>query len=276
MNARTLWSYCLAALFLTGWSLIAIGQIAAQGNAGIGQVGGLSGQGGFGIGDIGGNTGGNNTGGNNTGGNNTGGNNTGGLNTGGTGSGGSTGGTPPDLQVGGLIDNLAGTIEPPPNDRYFGFVGQTGDRLNETGFVGGYSEFIGPTSEGSYGGGGFNDSSGNATNRAGGGAGGGRTGTGQNVNGFTVSRTQPIRTRIAPSFRSPSISPARRTQRFDRVMLRVPKLRGMAGNVNVTMNGNTAVINGVVENDQQLQLIERQLRLEPGVSRIENQARVGF
>jgi hypothetical protein len=174
------------------------------------------------------------------------------------------------------LDNLDIGMDfvPTPNDRYRGFVGPTSESMlnNENGIV-----FVGPSSEvgeaGSYGGQ-------QGTGTAGGGNGGGGFQNGGNLGfgtanetNFTVDRPLPIRTRLVPNFLSPARTDSLINSRFNRRISRMPVTRNFGANVQVSFEGQTAYLRGTVRNSQQADLLERQLRLEPGVYRIVNELR---
>jgi hypothetical protein len=88
------------------------------------------------------------------------------------------------------------------------------------------------------------------------------------------SATPAIRTRLRSAISGPRTSPAAiqqaANQRF-RVLPSQPQLRG----VNVTMQGDTAVIRGQVNSQRDRRMSQMLMMLEPGVRRVDNQITVG-
>jgi hypothetical protein len=250
------------------------------------QGGGTGGTGGTGTGGTG--TGGTGTGG--TGG--TTGTNTGGANTGGTGN---TGGTnsqtaqPLDLSQSGQL-NLAPTAPAIVDLRNQGFVGATGDKIIAQGFIGVSTQLTGgqPAAGASFGGGS------NTGTGGGGGAGGGRTTTGgannalglggiggRNVGGGANSlgnsnqiTRRSLRNRLSNQIAVERIQPAVISNRFQSRLDRLPSTTGVFEGVQIQLSSGTAMISGIVESAEVANRIERQLRLEPGVYRIENRLSV--
>ncbi len=97
---------------------------------------------------------------------------------------------------------------------------------------------------------------------------------GTTENGFNVFRTTPIRTRIVRSFRAPTVSPSFVSTRVNRRLAQLPATRQFSRSMNVIMQGRTAIIAGTAESQTQIDRLRRQLRLEPGVSKIETQVRL--
>ena len=95
-----------------------------------------------------------------------------------------------------------------------------------------------------------------------------------NTNGFELPRQQTqLRSRIVPRFSSRPMAPAfvsrQVNQRFNQTMLRQS---GM--NANISVQGRTAIITGTAPTQQRARVLSRQLRFEPGISRVRNQ--MGF
>ena len=107
-----------------------------------------------------------------------------------------------------------------------------------------------------------------------GGLGGGLGALGNLFGAFGQGGTQAtrpvIRTRLRSAIAVPPIPPARvqqvATYRFRSLPSQSQQLRG----INVTMQGRTAVISGVVGNERDRRMSEMLMRLEPGVSRVDN------
>lgn len=106
----------------------------------------------------------------------------------------------------------------------------------------------------------------------GGGFGGGRGGF--NTQGQNSQTQTTIRATVKIGFSYPGPSAQVRSQAINRRLERVP-LPGSANNVQVQMNGRTAVLVGSVESTDDGLLIERLLSLEPGIDGVDNQLTVG-
>ena len=179
-----------------------------------------------------------------------------------------------DLSFGNLGDNNSSNSRFPS-----GFVGSSFQNTISSGngypvhvselggFVGSTAEAVGGPA--STGGGG----TGGGTRGGGGGFRGG--GNGQNPNGLTINRDRQIRSRLVASFNPRPNTARQMTSRFSRRVAAMPRIRD-AGSVNVSIQNGTAVLTGTVRDARQAEAIERQLRLEPGVNRIENRTKVGF
>lgn len=133
---------------------------------------------------------------------------------------------------------------------------------------------------------GFSDvsaASGRGGGGAGGGQGGGLGGFGRafgglggfgnlfgNLNNQGSTSKPAIRTRLRSAVSGPALPPAQvqqvASQRFQSLASQ-PQLQGIA----VRMQGRTAVISGEVRSDRDRRMSELLMRLEPGVSRVENQ-----
>ena len=116
----------------------------------------------------------------------------------------------------------------------------------------------------------------NTTNPGGGGPGGGGGGA-QSINvsdGIFINRTNPTRARLVPRFRSPNYSPNFVSGRVNQRLSALPSTRSARNSMNVVMQGSTAIIRGNAQNREQMMRIARQLRLEPGVSRVVSQVSV--
>ena len=185
-------------------------------------------------------------------------------------------GTQPD----GNVDPVdAVKLETSEDTRNQGFIGSTATRVTELGFVGASSETSGPPlAAGATFGGGVN------TGGAAGGAGGGRAagGGGQigqgfggagTQNGFSVTR-QSLRARLVPSFSAPVVSSAVVADRFKASFARLPESLNMSGQYQVSVNNRTATITGFVPTRADSDRLVRQLRLQPGIYKIDNQLQV--
>ncbi len=147
-----------------------------------------------------------------------------------------------------------------------GFIGATGSNVQELGFVGGLSQFVGGSTEGSFGGD-VNANSGSAGGRGGGNAGFSGGGT---ANGFQLVRPKYIRTRLRANFDAPQIPNEFISNQFSNRLNQLPAV-GSSPTVNESINNRTATITGRTSSPEAAVRIERQLRLEPGVSRVVNQ-----
>jgi osmotically-inducible protein OsmY len=56
--------------------------------------------------------------------------------------------------------------------------------------------------------------------------------------------------------------------------MRIPAVQSMIGNVDVAINGQTAVLTGAVSTPAERERIERLARLEPGIYSIDNRITV--
>ena len=198
----------------------------------------------------------------------------GGIGGGGIGGGGIGGGG--DSGIGNIGDALtSGQIEDLRNQ---GFVGATGTRIQELGFVGPPGETSGPplTAGASFGGG-VNDGGGGG---AGGGFGGGGGGGGNNQQngfggigqgkGFQVVR-KGVRTALTPRFASPTRSSRQISTRFSNRIRRQPNMANDGGGMFVSINGRVATVSGFAQSEAERSRFMRQLRLEPGIDRIVDQ-----
>jgi hypothetical protein len=192
----------------------------------------------------------------------------------GTGTGGGIGG-----DGGAFGDNFGDVLggEETADQRNQGFVGATGTRIQENGFIGSPGELSASpiAGDGSFGGG---------TNDVGGG-GGGANGGGNNRNrnngfggtgdtkGFEVFRSS-VRANLRPQFSSPQLSSVQIANRFQSRVQRIPNMTNDGSGVQISITNQTATIQGFVGSFEELNRIQRQLRLEPGVYRINNQAQV--
>lgn len=102
---------------------------------------------------------------------------------------------------------------------------------------------------------------------------GGANGNG-NTNGFNVDRVTPIRSRVVRAFRAPTVAPNFVAGRMNNRLSNLPATRAFNQSMSVSMQGRTAIISGTAQTQTQVDRIRRQLRLEPGVSRIESRVRL--
>jgi hypothetical protein len=305
---------CLTALFLAATSLngSAFAQGGGGGTGGGGGIGGGGGTGGGGgIGGGGGNTGGGGFGGGGTGGGssnlgttqsggtgsfNSGSSNFGGQSTGGT-SQGTTGGT---AGGGGVTNssqplnldnqlNITPTTPTAVDERNQGFIGPNAQQIITQGFVGASTQLSGaqPANGTSFGGG---------VNTQGAGAGGGggiggaqglrATGTngglGRNAmgglggfgNNATAGVRRNVRNRLVNQVQVNRVPAAEVAQRFTTRLDRIPLAANAGNDVKIALENGTAVLTGSVPSSEAANRIERQLRLEPGVYKIDNRLEV--
>lgn len=154
-----------------------------------------------------------------------------------------------------------------PDRRNQGFVGATAPGIedintNESGFVGPLTgDPDGENAEGRFIGGGTNAGIGN------------RTATTSSAelqeNGFSVQR-RGIRTRLRPAFAAPTVPSIVAERRFQSRMTRQPVVRQFGQGVTISIGNKTAVMSGFVSSTSEREIIKRQLRLEPGVYKIED------
>ena len=165
-------------------------------------------------------------------------------------------------------------IEISPDTRNQGFVGATAPQIQELGFVGAATENTGPPlAEGATFGGGVNDSGGRGIGGGGGGGPGQGFGPATEENGFTVIR-RSLRARLVPRYEVRRTSPTEISNRFNNRFYRLPESDAFAGQFSITINNRVATVTGVVQSREQSDRIVRQLRLEPGVYKIDNQLQI--
>ena len=160
-----------------------------------------------------------------------------------------------------------------------GFVGVTAPRIQELGFVGPPGETSGPAlANGASFGGGVNDGTGGGG--GGGGNFGGRNqqngfgGIGGQTKGFQVIR-KGVRTALTPRFASPSRSTADISNRFSNRISRLPVMANGGGGLYVSINQRVATVSGYAQTEAERSRFIRQLRLEPGIDRVVDQASSG-
>jgi hypothetical protein len=182
--------------------------------------------------------------------------------------GGGTGGTTDGgtTNIDGTLEGSAAALLDP--DTVFSNV-ERGETVGSTGATGtGFSE----VSAASGGGGGLGGLGGGLGGLGGfGGLGnlfGGRFGTGAAQTAKPAIRTR-LRSAIAVQARPPASVQQAANQRF-RALPSQPQLRG----INVTMQGRTAIIRGVVSSQRDRRMSELLMRLEPGVRSVDNQVTV--
>ena len=194
----------------------------------------------------------------------------------GTGTGGGTGGQGAFGENIGEVLSSADTTD----QRNQGFVGATGTRIQELGFIGPPGETSAPQlADGASFGGGTNDVS--LASGGGGGGGGGANnqnrntgfgGTGE-MKGFEVFRSS-VRANLRPRFSFPQANGNEIAGRFQNRVRRLPGMANDGAGVQISISNQTATIQGFVGSAEESKRIERQLRLEPGVYKINNQATV--
>jgi len=175
--------------------------------------------------------------------------------------------------TGGTGDGEIDSVEPIrlefeiPDRRNQGFVGATAPGIDdaaspESGFVGPITDDpTGDDAEGRFIGGGTNAGIGN------------RTATTSSAelqeNGFSVQR-RGIRTRLRPAFAAPTIPSFVAERRFQSRMTRQPVVSQFGQGVTISIGNKTAVMSGFVRSTSEREIIKRQLRLEPGVYKIDD------
>lgn len=172
------------------------------------------------------------------------------------------------------VDNV--DIEFSENTRNQGFVGATTANITdtETGFVGAVSEQSGPglSADASFSSG-ANDYSpvvpGLARPNTGGGGG---VAGGTEIYSSIARRS--IRAKLVPSFYAPRPSPVNVSSRFRNRFAQQPGSKLSGKGYTVTVENRTAFIKGSVDSLIDSQRLERQLRLEPGIYKIENRLSV--
>jgi len=155
-----------------------------------------------------------------------------------------------------------------------GFVGPTAPYIEANGFIGpltGDPDNESNPEDGRFVGGGVNDGRGD------------RAASESSVlldrgftpeeNGFTVER-RSIRTRLRPAFAAPRRSGAVTGARFQARMTRQPVVRNFGQGVSISVSNRTAVLTGQVGSQAEKEIIKRQLRLEPGVYRIDDRTTI--
>ena len=198
---------------------------------------------------------------------------------GGIGGGGLGGGTGGDGAFGDDFGNVLGG-EQTDDQRNQGFVGATGTRIQQNGFVGPPGETSGaPLADGASFGGGTNGAGGGG----GGGGGGSGGGGGNNRNsgfggpgqekGFQVFRSS-VRANLRPRFSFPQVNGSQVADRFQNRIRRIPHMGNDGAGVQISISNRTATIQGFVGSAEERDRIERQLRLEPGVYRINDQSQI--
>ena len=204
-------------------------------------------------------------------------NNTG---TGGTGATGGTGGGD-DSGTFGDDDSFGSVLgdQETSDVRNQGFVGPVGNIIQENGFVGPPGETSGPPlADGASFGGGVNDVSLGTGGGGGGGNQNGNTGFGAagqqgNAKGFEVLRSS-VRANLRPQFAAPQVSGSRIVQRFQNRIRQQPNMGADGGAMQISIQGTTATMVGYAQSAEEVNRVERQLRLEPGVYRIDNQIKI--
>ena len=165
-----------------------------------------------------------------------------------------------------LPTEVGETIE---DQRSQGFVGPTNSAIESgnTDILGGSPGFVGPTAEQ------IESTSGGPEVQRDGGAAGRGSALGQ-TNGFVVSRSN-VRARVVPNFSFPTVPTEVVSRDFQQRMSRLPSVQPSTSlGIRVEIQGTTALISGVVSNQQAIDDLMGQLRMEPGVYRIINDVRI--
>lgn len=195
---------------------------------------------------------------------------------GGVGGGGGFDPTGQPTEINPAVNQLATTAD----TRNQGFVGSTSDRIREFGFVGAASPTSGPPlAPGASFGGGNNTGRGA---RAGGFAGGGgfnnRMGAGFSPfgaqNGFEVFRGGGLRTTWTMNFTTPKVEPAKVVADFNSSYRNLPVSQGSSQGHKIELVDTTAIVTGTVSTREEADRLINQLRLQPGVYKIDNRLEV--
>jgi hypothetical protein len=279
------------------------GGFGGGGNTGGGGFGGGGNTGGGGGFNGGGNTGGGSsfgtTSGGGTGSLNSGSNGFGGGTTGGTsqgtsggtsGGGGATNSSQPlnlDNQL-----NITPTTPTAVDERNQGFIGPNAQQIITQGFVGASTQLSGaqPANGTSFGGGVNTQGAGAGGTRPGGGVGGAQGlratgaagGLGRNAmgglggfgGGATAGVRRNVRNRLVNQVQVNRVPAAEVAQRFTTRLDRIPLAVNAGNDVKIALDKGTAVLTGSVPSSEAASRIERQLRLEPGVYKIDNRLEV--
>ncbi|MFM7072447.1 MAG: BON domain-containing protein [Planctomycetota bacterium] len=94
---------------------------------------------------------------------------------------------------------------------------------------------------------------------------------GMNQQGGTSKLRIPTKIGFAASA-TPAVATAR-SQKFASRIPKIPSFKGVSG-LSVQMAGETAVIRGTVQSEEQKELVERLAKLEPGISDVQNELEV--
>ena len=103
--------------------------------------------------------------------------------------------------------------------------------------------------------------------------GGGGFGNQGGLNNATAGGTSQLRIPVRIAFEARPISLTLISTKFARRLTNIPALN-LTAPVAVTMDGRTAVLQGVVANERQRGLIARLANLEPGVSSVRNELKI--
>ena len=162
-----------------------------------------------------------------------------------------------------------------PDQRNQGFVGITSQKVQEFGFAGASSSFgeLG-LAEGASLGGGENTSNYNRNFSLGGGAGGQGFGGVGTQNFFEVPR-RSLRINFRPDFEFRAITPSEVVQQFASSFSKIPVNQKFNGQYQITVVDKTAIVQGQVASEADRKRLISQLRLQPGVYRIDDQLQVG-
>lgn len=199
---------------------------------------------------------------------------------GGPGVGGGGGGFDPNNSQATNINPEVAFMDLMPDTRNQGFVGATSQQVLDFGFVGGASPTSGPglAPGASFGGGnnvGRGTRAGGGARPAGGannrmGAGFGAIGT---ANGFEVARSG-LRTTWTPNFISPIVRPEQVVANFNNSFRNLPVSQGSSDGYQIEMVDSTAIVTGNVTSQAEADRLINQLRLQPGVYKIDNRLEV--
>jgi hypothetical protein len=147
-----------------------------------------------------------------------------------------------------------------------GFVGATGQIMEAQGFIGaiGDDSNAPPLQPDRSLGGNVNGNS-NAIGLA--------NNPGAQDNGFRVAR-RSIRAKLVPSFSAPQLSDFDVESRFVSHISRQPVVNQIGQGLTIRVSNKTATITGIARSSAELRILEQQLRLEPGIYKIDNRAQL--
>ena len=92
--------------------------------------------------------------------------------------------------------------------------------------------------------------------------------------GNTAGVRRNVRNRLVNQVQVNRVPPAEVAQRFSTRLDRIPLVAGVATGVEIAVENGTAVLTGTVPSVEAANKLERQLRLEPGVYRIDNRLEI--
>lgn len=164
-------------------------------------------------------------------------------------------------------------IEQSEDTRNQGFVGATAPGIQAL-FPGAATSNTGsPLADGATFGGGVNSGGGSQFTGGTGGGRAGQAGFGAAQNGVTITR-RSIRAKLRPNFSAPQVSGLQIVSRFNDHFYRQPNSQYVTGQYSINIQNRTAILEGNIASREQMDRLVRQLRLEPGVYKIDNRLKV--